>query len=262
MLGIGSNIFVKIYQFLDKAMNTIDYKLADGTPWRLIKPDKSDDEWCVLWLQGFTSTIDGHMERVIRMAKAANITYAMLNYAGHGDHPTVLDEATRKQQLDEVVAVYDELVKLGYNKIMASGGSFGAYMAALLSGQRELESLTLRAPACYPNGEFETPFKDTATKLRRRDRDFFKEVVEKEADNFAIKAVQSYSGQVFVMEHSKDESVHPSVPRAYFSAAECGSYILIPGLHHSPRTMDDPGRGYELVEMWQKAIVDATRRRI
>jgi len=238
---------------------TTDYKLADGTPWRLVKPEESDNEWCVLWLQGFTSTIEGHTEGVIRMAEATNTAHALLNYAGHGDHPIKLDDATRKQQLDEVVAVYDELVNLGYTKIMASGGSFGAYMAALLSGKRKLQSLTLRAPAYYPDEEFETPYKDTISKTRRNDRAFYKDIVEKDTDNHAVQAVRDYDGQVSVLEHSKDEVIHPSIPQAYFSAAKCGSYILIPGAHHSPKTMSNPKHYYDLIEMWLRVIVIATR---
>jgi esterase/lipase len=239
----------------------IDYQLPDGTPWRLVKPSKSDGRWCVLWLQGFTSTIGDHTEGVIRMAETTSTTHALLNYAGHGDHSTKLDNATRKQQLDEVVAVYDELAKLGYTKIMASGGSFGAYMAALLSGQRKLESLTLRAPAYYPDEEFDAPYKNTISKTRRRDRDFYKDIVEKNTTNHAVEAVRNYGGCVFVIEHSKDEVIHPSIPQAYFSAAKCGSYIVIPGAHHSPKTMSNPQHYYDLIEMWLKTIVNATKHK-
>ena len=96
----------------------------DRTPWRLFIPEHAKKDWAVLWLQGFTSTIEGHSEGVTRMATATRTTFAMLNYAGHGDHPTPLTEATRTQQLTEVLGVYDELARRGYKNIIAIGGSF------------------------------------------------------------------------------------------------------------------------------------------
>lgn len=80
-------------------MEITDHNLEfDNTPWRLFEPNKKDDkEWCVLWLQGFTSTIEGHTDGVIRLAGATAMSFAMLNYAGHGNHPTLLDDATREQ---------------------------------------------------------------------------------------------------------------------------------------------------------------------
>lgn len=132
-------------------MEITDYTLQyDNTPWRLFKPTKANKDWRVLWLQGFTSTIEGHSEGVIRLAEATKTPFAMLNYAGHGNHPIALDDATREQQFKEVLSVYDELVRLGYKKIITIGGSFGGYMAALLASKRPLEVLVLRAPATIP----------------------------------------------------------------------------------------------------------------
>ena len=90
---------------------TLDIK-NDPTPWVIVAPS-DDKEWCVLWLQGWTSTIEGHLDGIKRMAEESDVTFAMLNYAGHGTHPTSLDSSTREQQYTEVIAAYDQLVKLG-----------------------------------------------------------------------------------------------------------------------------------------------------
>ena len=78
-------------------MNLHNATLKDGTPWRLFRPDGASEDWCVLWLQGFSSTIERHNDGVVRMAKASDTAFAMLNYAGHGDHPIALNDATQKQ---------------------------------------------------------------------------------------------------------------------------------------------------------------------
>jgi hypothetical protein len=69
---------------------------SNNTPWRLFETS-DNKEWCVLWLQGFTSTIEGHTDGVIRLVEATTTSFAMLNYAGHGHHPVILDDATRQQ---------------------------------------------------------------------------------------------------------------------------------------------------------------------
>jgi pimeloyl-ACP methyl ester carboxylesterase len=53
-------------------------------------------------------------------------------------------------------------MKLGFKKIIVIGGSFGGYMAALLANERRFETLVLRAPANYPEEEFELPYRDTS----------------------------------------------------------------------------------------------------
>lgn len=95
------------------------------------------------------------------MAKTSQVTFAMLNYVGHGAHPTPLDDSIRAQQLAECLAAYDALIAQGYQHIIVIGGSFGGYMAALLTGQRSPAAVVLRAPALYPDQEFKLPFRKT-----------------------------------------------------------------------------------------------------
>ena len=59
-------------------MKVDNYTLADGTPWRLFTPDNAHDGWAVLWLQGFTSTIEGHNDGCERMSVASNVPLLIL----------------------------------------------------------------------------------------------------------------------------------------------------------------------------------------
>lgn len=233
----------------------------DDTPWRIVQPSSADKEWCVLWLQGFTSTIDGHTEGIVRMAEMTSTTFAVLNYAGHGNSPIKLIDATRKQQLDEVLAVYDELVKLGYTKIIAIGGSFGGYMAALLAGKRKLEALVLRAPANYPDEEFTTIYKDTSAGTKARAHYFYRKNISPDYRNSAVGGVASYDGYTYVIEHAEDEVINPSIPKSYFHAAKHGNYIIIPGLKHSPKNMSNPEHFYTIIEAWIETIVKVEKNK-
>jgi esterase/lipase len=214
-------------------MKVTDYTLQyDNTPWRLFEPAIDNKDWCVLWLQGFTSTIEGHTEGVTRLAEATTTPFAMLNYAGHGTHPVALDDATREQQFKEVLSVYDELRRLGYKKIITIGGSFGGYMAALLAGKRPHEALVLRAPANYPENEFSLAYKDTSAGRKDKSHYLYRQSIDESYTNNAVGSVQNFKGHVYVIEHEKDEVINPSIPKSYFA----------------------------LIELWLTAIVNATKR--
>jgi esterase/lipase len=241
-------------------MEVIGYTLQyDDTPWQLFEPAKATKDWCVLWLQGFTSTIEGHTEGVIRLAEATATPFAMLNYAGHGTHPIALDEATREQQFKEVLHVYDELVRLGYKKIITIGGSFGGYMAALLASKRPLEALVLRAPANYPEDEFSLAYKDTSAGRKDKSHYLYRQSIDENYTNSAVEGVRNFKGPVYIIEHEKDEVINPSIPKSYFKAATHGNYIRVPGLKHSPKLMPNPEEYFALIELWLAAIVNATK---
>lgn len=233
---------------------------SDNTPWRLFETDNNNKEWCVLWLQGFTSTIEGHTEGIIRMAEATATPFAMLNYAGHGNHPISLDDATREQQFQEVVSVYDELVELGYKKIIAIGGSFGGYMAALLADKRKLEGLILRAPANYPEDECNLAYRDTSAGRKNEKHQLYRQSIDEKYTNNAVEGVRHFTGSTYVIEHEKDEVIHSAIPRSYFNAAKHGNYLVIPGLKHSPKLMPNPEEYFALIELWLATMVNAIER--
>ena len=233
---------------------------GNETPWRLFEPKDHKQEWAVLWLQGFTSTIEGHSEGVVRMAESADTTFAMLNYAGHGNNPIQLDDASRSQQFAEVCAVYDQLLARGYTKIIASGGSFGAYMAALLAGNRELQSIVLRAPAIYEDAEFELPFAQTRGKSDKGYKiDPWRSSVSDETPSIALDNVRNFTGNTFVFEHEFDEVVSQNVPKAYSAVARHSNYIVIRDCKHSPKLMENPEHYYQIIEKWLETVIVTTQ---
>jgi uncharacterized protein len=235
-----------------------DYTLADNTPWRLYAPDSPVKEWAILWLQGFTSTIDGHQEGCRRMSAATNVTLAMLNYAGHGNHPVALEHATREQQLEEVCSVYDKLTELGYTKIIVIGGSFGAYMTALLLENRTPKVVVLRAPANYKDEEMSLPYRQTTEAVDGEAKDLYRQNIDSSYSNKAIEAVRKFNGTTYVIEHGEDEVVYRNMPQSYFNAAMNGNYIIIPGLKHSPKLMGNPQKYFKITEAWIETIVKST----
>ena len=218
-------------------MKTTDHILNipnDPTPWRLFEPAGNINGWAVLWLQGHTSTIEGHSEACERMAEEQHVTHAVLNYAGHGNHPTPLAESVRSVQLTEVIGVYDALVERGYAHIIISGGSFGAYLAALLTKHRTPAGVILRAPANYPDEELHLAYKQARLDDHTHNAlETWRRGLPETYVNLPVTALAYYDGPVYVIEHEKDEIIPRNLPLSYFHAAKHGTYIILKDSVHS-----------------------------
>lgn len=201
--------------------------------------------------KGGQLVLQGTLEGITRLAEATDTPVAMLDYAGHGQHPVPLEESTREQQHREVVAAYDELKAQGYEKIIAIGGSFGSYMAALLAGKRELAGIILRAPAIYDDEHF-------STLRKNRDKlgyDELERLVEEQLDLSALEAISKFSKSVYVLEHELDSVIPKNIPRAYFQAAKYGNYLVVPATGHSPKLMPHPQRHFAYIETLLTGLV-------
>lgn len=216
----------------------------DGsTPWAKAIP-AAGKEWAVLWLQGWESTIESQYDAVIRLSKASNLPFFMIDYAGFGKHSTPLGETTREQQHLQVVAAYDAIKAQGYEKIITIGYSFGGYMSALLSSQRPLAGMVLRAPAIYDDAEF------AVKQSLRNDRSYkeFRPTVQPGSRLNALEAVRKYNGPVYVLEHGEDEVIPENIPKSYFACARQGNYAYLPGLPHGLESLPNARAGYDYIE--------------
>ncbi len=245
-------------------MKIDDYVLEHSTnniPWRLFTPNDVNKEYCVIWIQGWSSSMDSHRAGVERMAEKTGVVFATLDYAGHGLSKTELDDSTRQQQHEELAAVFDELKQHGFEKIIVIGGSFGGYMTALLTGVRPVHAAVLRCPANYPNQEMDIPYKDT---LRARSEGYAAYMETEQADNEmlhskASAAIANYDGFTYILEHELDEVVPAKIPKHYFAIAKHGNYFIVPKTKHSPKLMPSPKPHFEYIEHLVIAVIDAVK---
>jgi uncharacterized protein len=173
-------------------------------PFRIFTPPNADKKYCVLWLQGWSSAMDSHREGVTNMAEQSGTTFVTMDPAGHGLSDFPLEESTHKQQLEEIIATFDEVKNRGFENIIVIGGSFSAYLTALLTSERPVHAVILRAPANYPYEEFELRYKDTShsknyvdyTKTRWHD--------EMLVNSSATKALSNFNGYTYILEHELD----------------------------------------------------------
>lgn len=225
----------------------------DPTPWLVVRPNDNKD-YCVLWLQGWTSTIEKHKPGIMRIAELTGVTVAALNYAGHGNHPVPLEETTREQQFNEVLFAYDTLKAEGYKSIIVTGTSFGGYMTALLTAQRRPAAVILRAPAIYKDSEFTLPQAERQG-LLDKEYEAMKPTVTAESDLAALDAIRQYDGTVYVVEHEIDSVIPRNIPQAYFANAKRGNYLVVPATDHAVAKMPEPEKHYAYIEQMLAAIV-------
>lgn len=226
---------------------------GDPTP-RLIVQPGDDKEYCVLWLQGWNSTIAKHKDRLVRLAEQTNITFSMIDYAGHGEHPVPRAATTRKQQFSEVLAAYDALKADGYENIIVSGTSFGGYMTALLTGERTPYAVILRAPAIYKDDEFTVSQAERQSYLDATYQKF-KPTVKASDDVIALNNIRNYPKSVYVIEQALDSIIPKNIPRAYFQAAQRGNYLVVPNTEHSPSMMPGADERFAYIEQLLISII-------
>jgi dienelactone hydrolase len=138
-----------------------------------------------------------------------------------------------------VIAAYDYLAALDTTdpaRIGACGASYGAYLTALLSADRPLKRLLLRAPALASDVHF--PASGTSSRPRNESEAF---------DSLA--AISRYTGQVLVLESELDCRIPHSHITAYLKACQRAEHEVIPGARH---TLDDPA--------WNEAFIQAIIR--
>lgn len=227
----------------------------DPTPWLLVQPN-AVKKYCVLWLQGWNSTIAKHSERIQRLADQTGISFAMIDYAGHGTHPVPREKTTREQQFNEVLAAYDALKSQGYENIIVAGTSFGGYMSALLAAQRNPYAVILRAPAIYKDDEFAVPQAERHGYLDDAYQKF-KHTVTSTGDLAALRGIKKFSKAVYVIEHEHDSVIPKNIPQAYFQAAQRGNYLVVPKTEHSPAMAPGADARFTYIEQLIASIIRA-----
>jgi len=187
----------------------------------------------VLFLHGWSSDRQGYRFRADPLVSLGFICLT-IDLRGHGESDGKLEEFSRSDHLQDVLAAYDFLTKqknVDSEKISVVGASYGGYLAAVLSGKRAVKNLVLRAPALYTNKDMDVP---TAQLIIQRKEDFFKDMVP-EADNLSLTGVRNIHGKFLIIESEKDQIIPHSVIEFYMGATKGkgkGTHLIMPGADH------------------------------
>ncbi|MBI5221162.1 MAG: alpha/beta fold hydrolase [Candidatus Liptonbacteria bacterium] len=189
----------------------------------------------VLFLPGWRGNQAGSFENAQAISKEG---YECLtfDFGGWGASSGDASIMSRKDFLDDAVAAYDFLAHangVDPENINVVGSSFGCYVAALLSKERSVKSLTLRAPADYPDEGFDeakiqTADQPGAMEWRSRIRDF--------SDTAALRSIHEFKGDIFVIESGSDDMVPRGTVQSYMNAipdAKKLSHVVMDGAPHA-----------------------------
>jgi len=233
----------------------------DPSPYVIVEPKNPKSDWCVLWIGGWTSAIDKHYGGLVRMADMSGVSFAMMEFAGFGQHPIALGDSTKAQQIVEARYFYDFL-REEYKKIIVIGGSFGAYVAAQLSDKNPA-AIVLRVPAIHDDQHEYIPYRRLKEDGNDDDKDYARLYAERWNENAphvfdkTLKPLGEYEGMVYVIRHENDEEVPRWIPDLYFQTAKRGNYMLVPGAGHAPMTTNAaaPQKYYDYIEKMVTDIV-------
>jgi pimeloyl-ACP methyl ester carboxylesterase len=177
----------------------------------------------VLFVHGLGSDRLTNLERASAVADRHGAVCLAVDLGGHGASTGRLSEMTPGQNLRDVIAAYDVLASrpdVAAARIGVCAASYGAYLSVLLTRDRPVAGLLLRAPALYPDGSLDVPLGSRTRGDGRSARGFF--------DQFAGLACP-----VLVVESENDEVIGPEVIRAYLDALPTAEHRVLRGAGHA-----------------------------
>ncbi len=213
---------------------------------------ETDGNRVLLVLPGFTSTKQKYESMVKTLVEQTGYSALVLDYAGHGNSPFVLDELSRADNFSDVVAAFDWLVKnCGDKKITVLGTSYGGFHAAYLTKFRKFQDIIFRVPASYPEETLYTKLGDM--------QDAHSEDYRNNPDNYVnhwlFTHTDSVKGRALVVTHEFD-TICPPVATQPFADAFGADTWEAPGFKHgfseSDVTEEQVEDYYQKIVEWLK----------
>jgi alpha/beta superfamily hydrolase len=171
--------------------------------------------------------------------KLADLGYTCMTYDMHGnkDSEGTLEEFSRSQFVMDAATAYDYLksqIPLD-TEIGIIGSSFGSYTAVLLTGVRNVVSLSLRVPANYPDAGFDE--NQAIQKYESDDFTHWRQQPHTYTDNRALHALHNFTGAVHIVRAECDDMVPEQVPKDYAAAVSNASKLTYDLMKDAPHRL-------------------------
>jgi len=187
----------------------------DGT---LFHPeDLSGGSPAVLFIHGWGSSEETYRAGALKIAQLGAICFT-ITLRGHGETSNQQETVSRADNLHDVLTAFDRLLAeegVDPQRIGVVGSSYGGYLAALLTAERSVRWLGLRAPALYKDEGFQQP-KQQANK--DPDLHAFRRRPVLHTDNHALTCSARFHGTVLVVESEHDTTIPHQVIANYLTA--------------------------------------------
>ena len=209
----------------------------------------------------------GSQRRDIAKAKQLvprGYTCLTFNLRGHARTRRQFERVTRVQNLRDVLGAYDFLVAqpgVAAERIGLVGSSYGGYLAVLLTAERMVRWLALRAPAIYKDADFDRPKRELNLDAGLS---AYRGVRLSPAENRVLTAASRFAGDVLVVESEHDTVIPHQVVenylRAFAVAARSVTHSVLRGADHGlSRTSSRKAYG-KILEDWFRTTGDSSRR--
>jgi uncharacterized protein len=188
----------------------------------------------VLFVHGW----GGNQQQYLSRARAvAELGFICLTFdlRGHARNDEQRETVSRDDNLRDLLAAYATLASepgVDPKAIGVVGSSYGAYLATIMTAQRAVRWIALRAPALYNDAGWELP-----KRKLHDDPDFaaYRRRAVPAEKNRALRACTAFRGNVLIVESEKDDVVPHPVIANYVGAckqAESVTHRIIEGADH------------------------------
>lgn len=216
----------------------------------------------VLFVHGWGGSQEQYLARARDVAALGCVCLAF-DLRGHAENRALFETVSREQNLQDVLTAYDTLVKRRHvdpGAIAVVGSSYGGYLAAILSALRPVKWLALRSPALYIDSGWGSP------KLQlHKDQDLrtYRQRLVLAHENRALRALQSFEGDLLLIESECDDIIPRTVLTSYREAAtqtRSLSYRCLDGADHGLTSERNQAAYSKVLGTWLKEMVQGARR--
>jgi len=236
---------------------TVGGTAIDGT---LVSPRRAAPG--VLCVHGWGGSQEQYLARA-RAIAALGCVCLTFDLRGHAATQAARDRVTRADNLADTLAAYDVLAgqpHVDRDALAVVGSSYGAYLGALLTAERPVRWLGLRAPALYEDGGWELPKAELA---KHQDLRAYRGCKLATDANRALRACCAFRGDVLIVESELDQTVPHQVIENYFAACKSARSLtrqLVKGADHGLSTPDMQRAYTELLVSWLHEMFAGARR--
>lgn len=222
----------------------------------LVSPENKSNGKAVLFIHGWESSQEGYIPRAQALA-ALGFTCLTFNLPGHGTSEGDMKTLTRREYLDCTISAYDYLAnqeQVHKEYVGVVGASFGAYLGALLTKERLVQWLVLRAPANYEDEGFETLSQRTF-RYEHPDMVAWREKVLDYTETVALEAIHAYKNEILIVESEKDIIVpHQSVENYLHAVSNPAklTHIVMKNADHQLSTEEQKEEFIRILVAWFK----------
>lgn len=170
----------------------------------------------VLFIHGWGVDRETYLNRAREIA-ALGCICLLFDMRGHAATVDQRDEVTREDNLNDVIAAYDQLAAhplVDPAAIAVVGSSYGGYLAAVLTAVRPIRWLGMRVPALYKDEDWFIPKQE----LRDHGLEEFRLRQVSAQENRALGACAAFKGDVLLVKSGCDEVIPDPVIRNYLAA--------------------------------------------